>query len=208
MTTISPTSLPGLYAALMEEVKERRDAASKTLARAHNDDPPYSYLDIEFCYLQVRRICEALALAVLVAHNDLDGFRSKDLMKEYKADALFSDLTKLNSTAFPRCARFAPDQEPGMFVATIANEGLLTKEGLAKIYHTCADGLHAGSLRRMLNHGPKRYNVSDVVSWLNQIVRLLDVHVVVLPDGRMMTVEMTGGANGAVICHMDFLVEG
>ena len=189
----------------MEEVKDRRDAAVKTLAKAHHDDPPYGYLDIEFCYLQVRRICEMLALAVLIAHNEIDGFRSKKLMKEWNADALFGELSKLNATSFPRAARFAPDDQAGVYVATIANEGMLTRAGLTKIYHACSQGLHAGSLRRMLEHGPLRYNVTDVVSWLHEIVRLLDTHVVMLPNGKMMTVEMTGGPDDSVICHMDVL---
>jgi hypothetical protein len=202
---VPTASLPGIYAALMEEIKERRDCATKTLSKAHHDVPPYGYLDIEFCYLQVRRICEVLAIAVLIAHNEIESFRSQKMTKEWNAEALFRQLATLNPTAFPRAMRYTPDEESNVFVGTIANDGVLTKDELAKIYHACSDGLHTGSLKRLLDHGPKRYNVKDVISWLNKIVQLLDIHVVVLPNGKMMTVEMTGGTDGKAICHMDEL---
>lgn len=190
---------------LMEEIKERRDAAITTLAKAHHTNPPYNYLDIEFCYLQVRRICEILAIAALIAHNEIDSFRANKFIKAWNADDLFTKLASVNTTAFPRAARFEAEEEAGVFVATIENEGYLTREAFTQIYHQCSAGLHAGTLKRLLDYGPKQYNVKDVISWLDEIVRLLNIHVVVLPNGKMMSVEMIGGYNGSVICHLDDL---
>jgi phage terminase large subunit-like protein len=72
MVQIPTDSLPNLYAAFMREIKLRIDALDDTFAQANADTShPKAILDCEFCYLQLRRCAELVALATLSRDNVL-----------------------------------------------------------------------------------------------------------------------------------------
>ncbi|MGE3580605.1 MAG: hypothetical protein AB7J28_04280, partial [Hyphomonadaceae bacterium] len=66
-----------VYASLMEEIKYRHRALN--LAAANKIEGLGPLLCEEFCYLQLRMICELLALGCLVAHDDIPAVGSKIL---------------------------------------------------------------------------------------------------------------------------------
>lgn len=57
----------------------------------------------EFCYLQLRVICEVLAVACLVIHGNLKP--KADLFKTYKASWIISELSKLHPNSSPVLSR-------------------------------------------------------------------------------------------------------
>lgn len=86
----------GIYAALMEEARTRLE----TLRRAVDGDlglPPFAVHD--FGYLQLRLLCEIIALGCLVAHGDIAAARP--LRKAYEADRIVRQLGKLHPGFYP-----------------------------------------------------------------------------------------------------------
>jgi hypothetical protein len=66
-----------IYITFMEEVKVQHNALADTLESIVDEAEGQQMLEAEFAYLQVRRICELLALAVIAAHNRLPEARSR-----------------------------------------------------------------------------------------------------------------------------------
>ena len=63
----------------MEEIKRRIDLIQR-LVQGQIVIPQMAAF--EFCYLQLRKICEVFALACLTAHGDIPQVRSKLLQKD------------------------------------------------------------------------------------------------------------------------------
>jgi hypothetical protein len=66
------------YCDLMEEIKHRYDALGAAAAGKFAPLMP-DPCALEFCYLQLRLICELIALACLVAHRDIVLPKSKKI---------------------------------------------------------------------------------------------------------------------------------
>jgi hypothetical protein len=93
--------LLNVYAALMEEIKERVAWIDWAIDKV--SDWPSPEAVHEFCYLQLRMICESIALACLIAQGHVGIV--KKLRKEYAADRIIKELEKLHPDFFPRPAR-------------------------------------------------------------------------------------------------------
>jgi hypothetical protein len=68
----------GQYCALMEEIKRRGEAIRITASGQLADRIPPRMAE-ELCYLQLRMICELIALGSLVAHGDIKVTRAKKM---------------------------------------------------------------------------------------------------------------------------------
>ena len=56
----------------------------------------------EFCYLQLRMICELIAMGCLLVHEDIRaGERGKALIGEWSVPAIMKALEKLHPRFFP-----------------------------------------------------------------------------------------------------------
>lgn len=56
---------------------------------------------IEFCFLQLRMLCELIALGCLTAHGDLEAGKLK---KSHKADQIIRRLEVLHPDFYPKAA--------------------------------------------------------------------------------------------------------
>lgn len=104
MVEIPKDNIHSLYASLMAEVKARLSSVERQLSilPKFEDNRAQQGFLLEFCYMQLRRVTELVALAVLAAHNPLPEFREKSFVKEWNPDALFKRLAGLNPEAFPQ----------------------------------------------------------------------------------------------------------
>jgi hypothetical protein len=87
-----------LYTLLMEEIK-LRIATINTLVSGKtglND-----YLAQESCYLQLRLMCELVAMSCLVSHGDIKETKTKKFMEQYHAGTILKQLEKLHKDYFP-----------------------------------------------------------------------------------------------------------
>lgn len=184
-----------LYVALMREVKTRIGAIQGRLEVLRRDPPsPTAFLDAEFCFLQIRMICEIVALSSLSAHSPLG--LGKAILKYWNADRLFSDLEKINSNCFPRPLCVNAWNEGRISFA--AGDYMGIKE-LRAAYVTCGDFLHRGTGQTLLQGKPKRINVKWVRDVAANFVELLSNHVIYVAQIEAFFIaSMNSAPNGDV----------
>jgi len=169
-----------LYRGLMEEAKSRAFSIN-TITNDQRGLP--SHLVREYCYLQLRMLCEIVALGCLVAHGDIVASGPASLRKAYVPDDIFRSLGELHPDFFPvpvRPVRTAIGWDINKYEGPPA----LTKKELVEVWGKCGDVLHRGNLRRLV--GPKRDELDDkqVGKWGQQILNLLSAHTIVRLGGK------------------------
>jgi len=169
------------YSKLLDEAAVRLTTIQELITgRFVISDP----LIVEFGYLQLRMLCEVVALCCLVAHGDIEATRSSKLQKEYAADKLMKMLEPLHGNFYPRPVTVIRTST-GHHIDRIA-EGFLTKEELLRLYHECGDRLHRGSLAKFRSSAP-RVNEADLAKlrgWLSKFLVLLNSHHVASRDNN------------------------
>jgi hypothetical protein len=169
MATKEDEAAAAVYIKLMEEVKYRAWGVNMALDRPHEIPPP---LIREFCYLQLRMMCELVALGCLVAHGDIA--KNQYFQKAYKADEILNQLAGLHPEFYPtpvvpkiyQMNEFNPisgklrqnvhlEPFPGPF---------LTKNELIALYRRCGDILHKGNLRKLLSQQDEAEPPADLYS--------------------------------------------
>jgi hypothetical protein len=191
-----------IYVALMQQVVVRQDAIRDSAAEAMGNPAHESnWKNAEFCYLQIRRICEYVAIALLVAHGENEQFLSSTLMKEWNAGKLFEKLTSLNPNAFPVPVVTELNAEGNGKHHVVPQKPTLDAKELARIYNACGDRLHSASLRRILNGKLPEYNFDDIRDWTNGLTKTLGNHLILLPEiSSVMLVVLKDQDDGQVHC--------
>src|SRR6516162_9507585 len=124
------------YSILMHEAKHRLWAMDTALGG--QTGLPDGAIP-ELCFLQLRMLCELIALGCLTAHGDVVTGKLKE---EYKADKILSRLQQLHSDFYPYAATRT---EAGI---ELRKDGF-TKEELTKLYWKCGDVLHRGTVETL-----------------------------------------------------------
>jgi len=165
------------YTSIMEEAKLR--ARSINTLTNSGFELPVS-LRREYCFLQLRMLCELIALGCLVAHGDIEVTRS--LRKAHHAGELVKRLEQLLPNFYPSPRKL--DITPERVHLGDYDREFLTKSDLITLYGKCGDELHKGSLRRLLT--PKQQPIKDFrdIQELGQkILNLLSVHLISRREG-------------------------
>ena len=183
------------YASFMEEIKTRLDAVHPIVRTLGKDGgTPTDFLQAEFCLLQVRFVCELIALASLVAHHPLGV--PKDLLKLWNAERIFRDLEEVNEHCFPKHATINRSDN-GVHVKVTRD--IMDRADLQKIYSQCGEMLHRGMIKHVISGKDRIYDLQKIDVWMSQIGRLLSTHAIMMLDtGVVLIVNMTGGANNSV----------
>lgn len=173
----------GLYAAIMEEVKIRLSSIDSAVAG--RVQLPGAIVR-EFCFLQLRMLCELIALGCLTAHGDIR--ETTTLRKEYSAGKIIERLERLHPEFFPwpiTMERTSPSTHIAMAVET----GFLTKSELLTLNGKCGDVLHRGSLKRLISpQTSAKSSLQDVVTRRRKIGTLLGKHAIQLFDKKLRMV--------------------
>jgi len=172
-----------LYSQFMVEIKQRTAAIDRILKRIKPPaaPPEDGFVDVESCILQIRFICELIALGAATMHHQ-QGL-TNDIRKSWNAEKTFRVLNGLNDKCFPRAAIFTHGS--GRMHIDIKPEVMTMKE-MQTIYSKCGDMLHRGALKRIFDEPKKTYNASLVVRWTSQIKKLLNQHVILMEDDHLM----------------------
>ena len=191
-----------IYVSLMQQIVLRLDAVRDSASEAVVDlGNPLNWKNAEFCYLQIRRICEYAAIAVLVAHGERQEFISQSLIKEWNAGKLFQKLVSINPNAFPIPVVTHVNANGDGQHHLERRDRLLDAEAVSRIYNACGECLHASSLRRILNGNLPEYNFDDIATWANNLVRTLENHLILLPEiSSVMLVALKDSEDGQVHC--------
>jgi hypothetical protein len=164
----------------MVEIKYRTGAIDAILA---GQVPLRAKFAEEMCYLQLRMICELIAIGCLVIHREMGTIKA-DLFKTYKADWIMSELAKLHPKFFPVALEMedSTEADPPSWVHKKA--GFITREGLAQLWAKEAGSqLHRGSARNILTND-RPLDFAKVRSWRDKIVGLLTRHIIASSDEK------------------------
>ena len=182
-----------LYVSMLEEVKVRIDCIN--IALNGNTNLPERGA-IEFCYLQIRMLCELIALGCLVVHGDIEQTRS--LHKTWAADEIVKRLGDLHPDFYPHPVRIT-FPNPGHVHIEKVESGFLTKDDLIKLVGLSGNILHRGSLKTLVP--PNRLlstGFQGVRDWGQRIVTLIEQHRIGLLGGNAHFVCALANVNNEV----------
>src|SRR5581483_4185032 len=167
MVELPDKDILDLYGSLMVEVKARLTATNIQLAATTKEtNTAQIRFGAEFCYLQLRRITELVALGVLAAHNPLPEFRTKNLLKAWNPDDLMRQLGNLSKFAFPhRGGSFDMGRPDGGRQVVFSAQDFASggpRDDICRIYNECSDKLHTGALRAVLKQREKVYSLEFI----------------------------------------------
>ena len=192
------------YKSLMVEVRARNDALDLILENRNGLGP---IVVRECSYLQIRIMCELIALACVVAHDDLTQTQLKALRKTYHAANILDALEQHHESFFPRAATRSLTQI-GHHVDFVP--GQLDKAGLKTLWEKCGRYLHKGTVNQLSKPQPLEKDFADVRAAQSALIGLLNQHVIAIrvkerwllcdmrsgPDGRGLTVAIADAAGG------------
>jgi hypothetical protein len=167
------------YSGLMEEAKQRLlDMDTALAGQTGLTDGSVC----EFCFLQLRMLCEVIALGCLTAHGDLQVGKLK---QDWKADRIVRRLEELHSDFYPIAATQTM-AGPDLYDAVLRKDGFLTKEELLKLYWKCGDVLHRGSLQTLPLLRSLSADIKEIKDWKQKIEVLLDYHAIFMCDNKTL----------------------
>jgi hypothetical protein len=194
MPTQADLDAANVYTSIMEEAMFRALSINTLTDSGYALPVP---LQREYCFLQLRMLCELIALGCLVAHGDIEETKSSSLQKAYRAGEIVKRLEKLHPNFYPspRKLVFSPEH---VHLSDYDRE-FLSKSDLITLYGKCGDALHKGNLRQLLdpkNQPPAEFR--DIQEWGQKILNLLSVHLVSRREGKfhllvVLEASQTGG---------------
>jgi hypothetical protein len=191
-----------IYANLMEEAKARIAAIDAAINRRLS--LPDMIVE-EFAYLQLRLLCEIVALKCLIAHGDFTQEKLNKLRDEYDADTIIKKLAALNSTFYPIPVRMtvrspSPGDPGEVRLDAVPDGAFLTKAELLALYGRTGNYLHRGKLRKLDSRPPYTgINLPRVTEWAAKVVRLLEQHRIRSPDNKKHWLCAISGPDGKVM---------
>lgn len=192
---ILPKRLATLYCSLMEEIKKRVDVIT---AVTMNQLPLPQMVGVELVYLQLRMICELIALACLTVHGDVPETKAKRLTKTYNADQILKALERLHPNFYPVPSRQIRDENGKVLEVAVVRDPHLTKQDLQRLYGECGNYLHRGNVEQIMK-GRSLPKLADLDIWKEKIVTLLNHHQIQLVDPNwQLWVLMQASSDGKV----------
>jgi hypothetical protein len=187
-----------LYANFMEEIKVRV-ASIEAVQKGGAVTIPGVILS-EFCFLQLRMICELIALGCLTAHGDIKA--ATKLRNDFAADKIMNQLEKLHPTFYPspvsQSVSLVKDNIRAHHLTGITSK-FLTKEELVALYRKCGNKLHKGSLKKLISaKTPIETNFLEVFGWTAKIRELLNHHTISLRDKKIVICMMVNNKTSRV----------
>jgi hypothetical protein len=165
----------GSYLPLMHELASRLDLIGRFCKRDYDIPFPYAR---EFIYLQLRQVCELIALGCLQLHGDLPVASSKTSKAEWNAGKIMHLLSKHHSHCFPMCVKTSAGMD-GFTITASHNPDALTFDEYNSLYHECGMFLHRGSIRAIEAAGPlSECDLENLVRWHRKLIALLNEHIV------------------------------
>jgi len=168
------TAILTTYRDLMEELKARHAIVVQILTEARERKFAFSpYVLGELCFLQLRMMCELIALGCLLVHGDIPATRSKRMQKAQAADWIINRLSEINPDFYPLASTETVDERAGIITIDPNPRPHLTKTKLLELYVECGANLHRGNLRSVLAAGGRHMDLLRIGKWAAQITQLL-----------------------------------
>ena len=129
----------------------------------------------EYCFLQLRMMCELIALGCLLCHGDIEATKARKLQKAYVPADILGRLGALHPDFYP--VPVTPMQTPEGWHMADFDQDYLKKEDLIALWSRSGDHLHKGNIRRFISidHAPP-LRLDDIQSPAQNILNLLSNH--------------------------------
>ena len=184
-----------LYGNLMEEAKVRIELISQIL---QGRGEFHQVVQREFCFLQLRMLCELVALSCLVAHGDISSLQAHKVGKAYSADEIMKKLEELRPDFYPKSINSKKTGEK-FHEITALDPQPFPKADLLSLYGTTHRYVHRGSLRGLLATDvpiDTNFNAEGVHRWAQLFVNMLQMHLISISTDRQMICVLRGADNG------------
>ncbi|HEX4183055.1 MAG TPA: hypothetical protein VHY34_07345 [Caulobacteraceae bacterium] len=197
MNTKAQEQAIGVYVALIGEAKFRIQWIEYALSGRTGLDAP---LVREFGYLQLRMICELVALGCLTVHGDIQETRTRRFQDDHAADRILDGLERLHHHFYPRPSVEVLTGPAGRQLDPLPPDAYLTKNELLDLYRRqCGSALHKGSLKNLLKSKPTRQTqFPELVLATQKMAALLRVHLIGLLDDRTQIICFFHNTQGVV----------
>jgi hypothetical protein len=163
------------YTDLMQEIKERLYAIEDVLSARTALQGPLAH---EFCFLQLRLICECISYACVIAHAYIRELTASKFQKEWSADSLMKALDSLHKDFYPKPQKITVTDRVQL---DEMDAPYLTKAELRKLNGICGYRLHRGSPEKYTyNPTPQRLAADrqTVIDYGNKVFRLMESHLI------------------------------
>lgn len=186
-----------LYTSLMEEAKSRFGVIESAIEGKLGVPDFIAY---EIAFLQLRMLCEIVALACLVAHGDV----TPKVRGLYEPDKIIAELEKLNPRFYPQPVTITAATGTGgetTMSFQYDKEGWLTKKDLGALYTKSGQYLHRGKLKKLLaaptgREDSLRAATMAVVTATNKFKILLESHIIASADlGKVLICVLVNRSN-------------
>jgi hypothetical protein len=180
------------YVKFIEEIKERFEviALFEQSGSVGVDVLPEPFA-LETCYLQIRLICELIALACLVGHGPGLGNDVDPLTKTYKPHEIMRGLAALKPDFFPKQLRWTvQNKDDGTADMTLEPTEVLTADDVVALHGKMGNILHRGRLSRILEAKEHPRSFQDVRGTCERLMRLLGRHTFMVAPDKLIWVEM------------------
>jgi hypothetical protein len=168
------------YTDLMQEIKERLYTIEDVLSGRTALQGP---LANEFCFLQLRIICECISYACVIAHAYLKELQAPKFQKAWSADVLMKQLSELHQDFSPKPKTMTITK--GRVQSDEIDAPYLTKANLQKLNGICGDKFHRGSPEKYaFNPTPERLAADrqTIINYGNEVFRLMESHLMMHRD--------------------------
>jgi hypothetical protein len=171
--TKQQTDAANFYVGILNEISVRIEILNMAINGRMDLSPPFIR---EISYLQLRMMCELVAIGCLVAHGDISDTKSSNLQKEFNAEKIISRLDSLHSNFYPHPVRLSKNANSTHMERI--ESGFLTKLDLINLYRKCGDKLHRGRLKSFKVSSDKmiQADFSDILEWGKKFIVLLEQH--------------------------------
>lgn len=196
MVEIPTEDIPQVYATVMLEIKDRMQACANALGRAiEANDSVQKVLEIEMSFLNLRRMTELLAIAVIAAHNREATFRSTDFTTQSHSDKLLTLLDKRGGGAFPIPVKIIESDLGIEFRPLSPRRARMagTRDEIQTLYRECGKALHTVPLRHIVKLKRYRYSSRVVAQGMAHLTVLLEEHLLAFKDGKALLTRVGFG---------------
>jgi len=160
-----------LYCTLMDEIKLRTEIIGNTVSGTYLVPPRPAF---ELAQLQLRMICELIALACLAVHGDIPGTQSAKMRSAYTADFILNALEKLHPRFYPQPGQTIDHSDGSRGFIPADRAHIMSKDDLVKLYRKCGEHLHRGPFKAMQDIFASDFQ--SIIIPMAKITRLLHVH--------------------------------
>jgi hypothetical protein len=181
----------------MSEIKARLGVIFHVVNEASPIPPLIRY---ELGYLQLRLICEVLAIASFTAHGEVVMSKKPYLRKKWQAGEILKGIEEIHPDFYPvPCEEVVRD---GLYLEELKlldyGPAHLSKDELISLYGICGDVLHRGVADGIGPRNADRSDLATIVVWHNKILNLLNRHFIKMANSNAVYVMMKEKSTGKV----------